>query len=549
MKKIYLIFFSFLFFLSLGQVKANTIESIDTTVNIDQNGNGHVTEIWKLDADEGTESYHTFGNMEDRKITDFTVSMDGRNYIPQTTWNIDASKTQKAYKNGIHYIDDGLELCWGIEYGMHTYTVKYTIQNLVWQYDNNQILYFTFLPKDMDPAPKSFNLTIKGTNPFSDIKYSSYGFNSTNNITNGQINFKSNGRMNPDEYVVALVGFPNGTFTPKVTKTGTYEEVANEALEGAKLNEQESFIDTILPFIIFGGIATIVIIIMIFVAKSQDRYDETEFIIPKEINNFRDIPFNKDITLAYFIGKRKGLMKDENLMGAILLKWIKENKIKMVPTEGEILDFNKNDNYYLDLTNLTNAENSVEEGLQRILLNADDNNKHLTPKQFKKWCGSHYTEINRWLENAEEFSKNKLIENGFITVSEETVTGSQTRKVYKLTSKLAEEFIKLKGLKKFLEDMTIIEEKKAIEVHVWDEYLIFAQMLGIAGKVAKQFKDFHPVEYNENMNYYNNYVWINTFTINSISSARNAAAAASSGGSFSGGGSSSGGFSSGGGVR
>jgi len=97
--------------------------------------------------------------------------------------------------------------------------------------------------------------------------------------------------------------------------------------------------------------------------------------------------------------------------------------------------------------------------------------------------------------------------------------------------------------------MTIIEDKKAIEVHMWDEYLIFAQGFGIADKVAKQFKDFHPTEYNDNMSYYNNYIWINTFSLNSISAARNAASAASSGGSFSGGGMSSGGFSSGGGVR
>lgn len=545
MKKVYLIVFSFLFFLSVNQVKANTLESINTTVNIDQNGNGHVTEIWKLDADEGTESYHSFGNMEDRNITNFTVSMDGRNYISQTYWNIDASKSQKAYKNGINYTDDGLELCWGIEDGMHTYTIKYTIENLVWQYDNNQILYFSFLPQDMNPAPKSFNLTLKGTNPFSDIKYSSYGFKSTNNITNGQIIFKSNGQMNSNEYVVALVGFPNGTFTPNITKNGTYEDIANEALEGAKLNEQNTFIENIFSilfailFIIFVGIFIAVII------KSLERYDETEFIIPKDINNFRDIPFNKDILEAYFIGERKGLIKKENFMGAILLKWIKEEKIKMIPTESKILDFNKDDNYYIDLTNLQECDNEIENIFKEYLISAADENKHLTPKQFKKWCGKNYTKIDDWLEKANNYSKQLLINKGYIEVSEENYTKTKKRNVYKLTSKLAEEFIKLKGLKNFLEDMTLIDEKKAIEVHMWDEYLIFAQALGIADKVAKQFKDFHPVEYEQNVGYYNNYIWINTFTISSIS----AADTASSGGSFSGGGTSSGGFSSGGGVR
>ena len=67
MKKIYLIIFSFicLFGCAYG-VKANELNSINTTVYIDQNGDGHVTEVWNLTADEGTESYHSFGNLEDR---------------------------------------------------------------------------------------------------------------------------------------------------------------------------------------------------------------------------------------------------------------------------------------------------------------------------------------------------------------------------------------------------------------------------------------------------------------------------------------------------
>lgn len=542
MKKLYLILFSVLFFLNINTAKANTIESIDTKVYIDQNGNGYVTEIWKLDADEGTESYHSFGNMENRKITNFTVSMDNISYQRQAQWNIDGTKQQKAYKNGINYTNNGLELCWGIQYGKHTYQIDYTIQNLVWQYDNNQIMYFTFLPVNMNPAPKSFNLTITGPKSFSNIKYSSYGFNSTNNIINGQITFKSNKALKSNQYAVALVGFPNGTFTPSITKTGTYEDVANEALKGAKLNEQKKLIN----IAIYGGVGIIFIIIIVMAVRSQDRYDETQFIIPKEINNFRDIPFDKDLMQAYFIGQRKNIMKKEKLMGAIILKWIKEGQIKMIDTEGGKLDFNKNDNYYLDITNLQKTDNPTEIELRNILIDAADNNKKLTPKEFKKYCQTEFERIRKWLDDAVEISLNINIDKGYIEKGIENYTKKKTRIVYKLTPKLAEEFIKLKGLKKFLEDMTIIDEKKAIEVHIWDEYLIFAQVMGIADKVAKQLKDFHPVEYNNNINYYSTYILIDHFSTSAISTANSAA---SSGGSFSGGGSSSGGFSSGGGVR
>ena len=548
MKKIYLIIFSFicLFGCAFG-VKANELNSINTTVYIDQNGDGHVTEVWDLTANEGTESYHSFGNLEDREITDFKVSMDGTTYTRENTWNVNASKSAKAYKNGINYTSDGLELCWGIEYGTHTYTLNYIIKDLVWQYSDRQILYFSFLPQNMDPAPREFQITFKGDTAFTDIKYSSYGFNSENAITNGEVVLKSKGNMSSNEYVVALIGFPNSTFNLDITKSGTYDTVVDEALEGAKLNESKSFWNTFIPIVLTASIFGLVIFALVQASKSKDRIDKTEFIIPKDINNFRDIPFDKDILKAYYVGKEESIMKEENIMGAIILKWIKEKKIEMVPTEKDgILDFNKDDNYYIDITKLQNLPNNIEANLASILNVASNNSGKVKPKDFEKYSQNHYQKIERWLEDAESYSKSLLINEGYIITGEENYSKNGKRKVYKFTAKLRDEFIKLKGLKQFLEDMTLIDEKKAIEVHVWDEYLIFAESLGIADKVAKQFEKFHPAEYSQS-NYYHSYYWVSSFSTHSVSAAMRARSAASSGGSFSGGGMSSGGFSSGGG--
>ena len=41
-------------------------------------------------------------------------------------------------------------------------------------------------------------------------------------------------------------------------------------------------------------------------------------------------------------------------------------------------------------------------------------------------------------------------------------------------------------------DYTLIKDREAIEVELFEDYLIFAQMLGIAKKVAKEFKDLYP---------------------------------------------------------
>ena len=545
MKKIYLLFFMLICLFTIPTVKANTLDSIDTDVYIDENGHGHVTEVWKLTADEGTESYHSFGNLEDRQITNFTVSRDGQNYTSINNWNVDATKQEKANKNGINYTNDGLELCWGIEYGSHTYTINYTINNLVWQYDDNQILYFAFLPQNMNPAPQKLDITVRTDQTIKDIKYSSYGFKSENTITNGEVNFLSDGKLSSKEYAVILIGFPQNTFNGlQITKQGTYDDVANEALKGATLNNDSSLLEVLLPIIFVIGMFVLVFVINFMVLRSKDRYDESEFNIPKKVNNFRDIPFNKDIIEAYFIGHRKGIIKQEHIMGAILLKWLKQKQIEMVETEGGLIDFNKNDNYYIDLNNLTGSSTyDAENKLKSFLIEASDDNKQLTPKAFNSWCRRNYTRVNDWLKDLETESRDILVDKGYIIESTENYTKNKTRKVFKFTTKLQDEFIKLKGLKQFLEDMSAIDEKKAIEVHLWDEYLIFAESFGIADKVAKQFKDFHPVEYENNYNYYHSYLWISTFSY----SATTAATSASSGGSFYGGGTSSGGFSSGGG--
>ncbi len=547
-RRLSIIIMFFICFGFIGSVKANNLDSLHTTVDIDENGNGHVTEIWKLNIDEGTESYHTFGQMTDRTITDFTVSRDGKEYTYIANWDIDASKEQKANKNGINRLDDGLELCWGIEYGTHTYTVTYTINNLVWQYDDSQILYFTFLPQDMNPAPDKFSLTINAPSKLSDIKYSSYGFNSKNSIKDNQVIFKSKGKIKTDEYAVALVGFPKNMFTLSINKSGTYEDVANEALEGAKLNEQNSLIDMLL-LAIFGFFFLIIILVvtiyLISKAAQNDRIDKTEYIIPKNINYFRDIPFNKDILEAYYIGKYEGIILKNNLINAYLLKWLKEKQIDMIPYEGSKFDFNKDDNFNIDLRQLNTFTNEIEAQLADLLKQSAKDNL-LNPKEFKKWCSNNYQKLDKWLEQAEQVSKNLLIEKSYIVKNEEEYKPGKKRNILKFTSHLAEEVTKLKGLKKFLNEMTKIEDKKAIEIHLWDEYLIFAEMFGIADKVAKQLKEFYPDLYKENEMYFNNIIALNLITHSWTNAAQSAAY---NGGSFSGGGMSSGGFSAGGGVR
>ena len=60
--------------------------------------------------------------------------------------------------------------------------------------------------------------------------------------------------------------------------------------------------------------------------------------MPKEIPYFRDVPCDNDLYKAYYIGYKYNIIKNKtDILGAIILKWLKEGKIRIeVSTIGTI---------------------------------------------------------------------------------------------------------------------------------------------------------------------------------------------------------------------
>ena len=69
---------------------------------------------------------------------------------------------------------------------------------------------------------------------------------------------------------------------------------------------------------------------------------------------------------------------------------------------------------------------------------------------------------------------------------------TRTITIKKVTHQLKEDAIEMKGLKKFLLDFSTMPEREYFEVHIWEEYLMFAELLGIADKVEEQFSKLYP---------------------------------------------------------
>ena len=119
---------------------------------------------------------------------------------------------------------------------------------------------------------------------------------------------------------------------------------------------------------------------------------------------------------------------------------------------------------------------------------------------------------------------------------------------------MMEEAKKVAGLKKFLNEFSNIKDRNAIEVNLWDEYLMYAYIFGIAKKVLKEFKDLYPDVITDEV--YNDATFVYMISDSGVSSATTARDRAQSyssgGGGFSsggGGGGSFGGGGGGGGIR
>lgn len=590
MKKIkyfLIIIFSFLF---ITNVKANTINKINMDVYIDQNGNAHITEVWDATLSQGTEGYRAFSGLEDKKISNFTVTDDtGRTYETIGAWNTSASFNNKSYKCGYNYTYSGVELCFGIsKYGHRKYTLKYDISNFVTQYTDTQGIYFDFI--NFDFSVDDVIIKIHSDIPFSldNSRIWGFGYEGRDVFEDGNIMMYSDGTLYSSDYMTILVRFESNLFNTQSKSDRSFDEIHDEAFEDIPDDERpdvdnnsfknQTFVEKIASvisfiFTILLNPATIIIFISYLFARKKGfssthyEYEGKKSISEKDIMYYRDIPCNKDLEYAYFVCKNYSLVSDKNLkkglMGAIILKWIKNKKITVTKTKKGLFSI-KDNNYALDFTNMTSADNEFETELYNMMNSAAGLNKVLEPKEFEKWSKNHYTKIDSWYSSLQTKQERELISKGLITETNKEEKGflgiKLNKKIKTLTAKLKEEAEHLVGFKKFLLDFSIMPEREYKEVTVWEEYLIFANLLGIADKVSEQFSKIYP-KFNEEASFDvdTSRVVAMSFVNDSfkgydrgVAASRDYSGGSSWGGgggsSFSGGGSSSGG-SSGGGFR
>lgn len=509
--------FIMMFFILINQVSANSIKSIDMDVYIDNNGNATVTEVWNANLTEGTEGFRPYTKMDNSVISNFSVTdQTGTTYQSLSTWNTKASFSSKAYKNGINTISNGVELCWGISnYGNNTYTLKYNISNFITQYTDTQGIYFNFL--NLDQKVSNAKITIHSNHKFSldNAKIWAFGNDGTINFVDGKIVLESGGKLSESQYMVGLVRFESNIFNTANISSQSFDDIYDSAMSTVSDDSLDGwsmfslFLATFIQFI-FSLFFIILLSRIYFGKKYNSNRDNIEYrpldlgpeIKNNEVTYFRDIPCEGDLFYAYWVMIKYKILKEDDckngIVGAILLKWIKEGYIELSKTKGGL--FNLKDNKYaIAFKNIDTpefmAKNDNEKYLMRIIKHASGDNNILEAKEFEKWCRSNHHTMNRWFDTLINNTSIKLEQKRLIL--EDITTSKKLWKTKTIITKcvdgsVREAALNLLGFKKFLLDYSLIPDRENVQVHILEDYLVFAQLLGIADKVEEQFSKLYP---------------------------------------------------------
>ncbi len=563
MKKILftiLLMFSFCFV-----VDASSISKIDMDIFVDSEGVATITETWDATVNEGTEGWHPYYNLGLSELYVVSASMDGKEYEIVDNWFGNSSLSDKAYKAGLYNVDGNeVDIVFGIsEYGTHTYVVKYKISNFVSTTTDADMIYWNLFPYDFSAKPGNVTIRI-----YSDFKYDDswevWGYGKKGApcyFYDGVIEMTSDGIIDSSEYLTVLAKFPKGTFTTGSVLDYDFDHYYKMAEKGAvSYNDNKSFFSKVADFFIvifeiFIGFLPFIIamIVMFFNAGKNNnlKFGNTGNKVRKDVPNFREIPCNKDIYRAYWVADSYNLnKKKEDFLGSVLLKWLQNENVRIEKVTSKGLFKEKTESNII-FEKRPDSSIELEGKLYDYMYQASGDGK-LESGEFKKWCSSHYSKILKWFDDVLDFEVKML-------VNENKAVSTETGKLFKSTfyeidSSMMQEAEQMAGLKKFLKEFTLIKEREPIEVKLWNEYLMYASIFGIADEVASQFKKLYPeiIQDMDRMGYnYNDIIFVHSITSDGIRSATTAKSRAESyssgGGGFSSGGGGGGSFGGGGG--
>jgi uncharacterized membrane protein YgcG len=315
-----------------------------------------------------------------------------------------------------------------------------------------------------------------------------FGFYGDINVVDGKVVAETSESMSPSAAMITLVAFEKGLFEPSVDQEGPVQDLIDRALDGSSYGEDadDDFWAVVLFGILFvllfvGGIC---LVIWVAIASARGYKWKASLFGKKKIDGwYRDIPLEGNLLAAHYLmakGKRFEISAPaSNLIGAFFLRWVMEGKLVVHP------DPKSSKRVNLEFKASEGSTDDVENDLFYWARAASGDNLLLEKGEFEKWSTKNYKKLTAWPDRAIARGKTWFRNKGYF----------KTEGV--CTEEGATQACHLIEFRNFLKDFTLSGERGAPEVGLWKDYLVFAQLFGIADKVAKQFQKLYPAAFDQ----------------------------------------------------
>ena len=607
-----------------NQVQAGSIKlnKLDFQIQLNEDGSMDVTENWNARITDTNTMFKDFylDSSKFKEITNVEVyRVDSGNRQKLTEINEEMYHVTKNCYYGLPIIGNKFEIAWGVSVdGTETrnYQVKYKVVDAVKTYTDCSELYWQLVGTDNEIPVTKLTATIKLPKAVSEknnIRGWAHGPYNGNITVNSDSIYLEVDYLDTETMVEARVVTLENIFTKnKITDKAKLDSILSEEQKWAdqanrereeyiQRKEEEERIERIIGIVYVIVTAGLSVFLIYKLIKNGIKASKIEKKKMPEIDYFREIPNKEasagDAAYLYYFKNGKFSSNISKILSATLLqlslkKYIafsEDNTSSKPQVRINILD------YKGEVSALTKDEQVVYE----ILNNVSTERTSFTMKEFENYAKKHCETFMNKVNSIEEKVKENQISRGNYSkeiekeATKHTVTASwylgfgipiigimpipailmianaivhfvMRNKKNNLTDKGLEEKAKWVGLKKYMEDFSLLNEKEVPDLKLWEKYLVFATAFGIADKVLKQLKIKYPELQNldgyeyayMHMLYHSslNTSFLNTFntSVNKVYMGGMSAEAARSGydgSNFSSGGGFGGGFSGGGGGR
>ncbi|MDO5443564.1 MAG: DUF2207 domain-containing protein [Bacteroidia bacterium] len=497
------------------------IRDVDIRVRLYNDGSAVISEKWELTANEGTEMYLPRENMGDMEISEFSVTDEtGAQYAYEGRWDVNRSLSQKAGRCGINKTGRGYELCWGIgSYGSHTFNIRYVMSNVVKSLNDYDMLHVQFVNDEMVASPAHVKVTVEALPKQIDtswVRMWGFGYIGTTSFEDGKAVFESTEHFRYESSIIALMRFDKGVFSPLSVLKKDFKDEQDKAFRGSEYVQGDSrtwwqrLWDTLYPILIFVVFLLFPFLFArgsgVLTARQKRKILGSK---PEKVAWYRDLPFNGDIYKTDYVLDRFDTKRQQNtIASAIILRLLQKGYLAANKDEKGKVEI-----YFSDFAD-TSKLDSHELGLYNMMKEASGSDSILQDKEFSRWSGksSNKGTIRSWAEGIESDAKIALRKDNVYVSRKFTESGrTEAQHVF--------------GFRNFLRDFTLVEDRESVEVGLWQDYLVYASLYGIADQVAKELKDINPQVFDEVVMYdygtFNDVIRMSNNLANSITNARN----------------------------